>query len=277
MTDNLRGLLHQHFDVRCDIDNDPELVHESLKLRYQVYCLERGFENPDEHPEHEERDPYDDRALHSLLIHRASGLAAGTVRLILPDQRQPIGSLPIDRLCQEPDLYDQALLPRANLAEVSRFAISKAFRRRVGDVATPTGVGPDWTEPVKIDRRVLPHLSLGLIHALVRVSVLSGITHWVAEMEPALLRMLGILGIHWTNLGPSVDFHGKRQPCHTELRTMLARVRDERPDIWDVLTDGGRYVPSAKRPALQIPPRRIDPPVRRPSRALQVIPLGRAA
>ena len=74
-------------------------------------------------------------------------------------------------------------------------------------------------------------------------SIRNGITHWVAEMEPALIRMLARLGMHWNPLGPIIEFHGKRQPCYTVLDAMLQRMLKERPDIWQVFTDGGGCLP----------------------------------
>jgi N-acyl amino acid synthase of PEP-CTERM/exosortase system len=75
------------------------------------------------------------------------------------------------------------------------------------------------------------------------MSVREGITHWAAMMEPALLRLLTRLGIHFNPLGPLVDHHGRRQPCWVDLDVMLRRAVDERPDVWNVITDGGRLWP----------------------------------
>ena len=246
MAEELRTLFNQYFDIRCDVDSSPALLAETLRLRYQVYCVEHAYEDPDAFPNGMEEDGYDTRSLHALLIHRASTLAAGTVRLIRPDVSFPIGSLPIETLCKEPDLFDESILPRASLAEVSRFAVSKAFRRRAEDAPTPSGVGLDWRERQEIEQRRLPHLSLGLVQAMVCLSAHHGITHWVAEMEPALLRMYSKLGVHWIKLGPVVEFHGKRQPCYTHLDQMLDRNLDERPDIWDLITDGGDCIRAGK-------------------------------
>jgi len=186
---------------------------------------------------------YDDRAMHTLLVHRASGLIAGTVRVIRTDPERLVGSLPIDGLCRDPGLFDEAVCPRATLAEISRFAISKDFRRRVEDAQTPAGVGHNRTERKPSEHRRISHLSLGLMQGLACNSARAGITHWVAEMEPALLRMLSKLGMHWNKLGPVIDFHGKRQPCFTVLDQMFDRMWDERPDIWNVFTNGGECVP----------------------------------
>ena len=241
MNESLRGLYQTYFDVRCDIGDHAELLRDALRLRYQVYCVEQGYEDIAAFPDGMERDAYDVRSLHALLIHRTSRLVAGTVRLIRPDPAQPEGSLPIDRVCPDPRLRDPGFLPRESLAEVSRFAVSKAFRRRIEDAPTPTGVGPGWRERRRREQRRVPHLSLGLVQAMVCTSAEYGITHWVAEMEPALLRMYAKLAIHWHPLGDLVDFHGRRQPCWTQLNEMLMKTYRERPEIWDLITNGGAY------------------------------------
>jgi N-acyl amino acid synthase of PEP-CTERM/exosortase system len=234
----LRELYESYFHIHHLVDGDPRLLQESYRLRYQVYCSEHGYEDPGEFPDQQERDHFDDRAFHSLLIHRPTGIAAGCTRLIRVDPNDPHSSLPVDGLCRDPALHDEGLLPRSSLAEVSRFAVSKDFRKRIQDARTPTGVGEDWRE-VKDERRRIPHISLGLIQAIVCSSYQHGITHWVAEMEPALLRMLRSFGVHFVNLGPVVEFHGRRQPCYVELAEMLRRARRERPEVWELISADG--------------------------------------
>ena len=248
MSEELNRLIHSYFEIHHDVSQEPELLHEALRLRYQVYCVEHAYEDPAAFTDEMERDVYDGRAMHTLLVHRASGLIAGTVRVILTDPQARSGSLPIDNLCEEPGLFDESVCPRARLAEISRFAISKEFRRRVEDAQTPAGVGHNWTERKPNENRRIPHLSLGLMQGLACNSGRAGITHWVAEMEPALLRMLSRLGVHWNKLGPVIQFRGKRQPCFTVLDQMFERMWDERPDIWNVFTNGGKYVPGGVSP-----------------------------
>src|SRR5690348_7843958 len=71
----------------------PELKAECFRIRYQVYCIEQGFEEADVNPGIE-IDQYDERSAHALLVHRSSGLAVGTIRLVLHQEGQQ-GSLPI--------------------------------------------------------------------------------------------------------------------------------------------------------------------------------------
>ena len=62
--------------------NDP-LFNDVLALRYQIYCEQRGFEKPEDHPEGLERDAADDHAVHFAAIHDETKEVLGTIRLIL--------------------------------------------------------------------------------------------------------------------------------------------------------------------------------------------------
>lgn len=238
---------HAYFEA---IEADtPELENETYRLRYHVYCMERGFENPHDFPDGLEKDRYDQRSRHALLIHKPTSHIAGTVRLILPDPAAPAGSLPIDEVCDVQQLVDPADLPRAHTAEISRFAISRSYRRRTGEAESETGITPESLAAFEaaqrdmVDRRLAPHLILGLIAALVRFSEAEDISHWCCVMERSLLRLLGRVAIYFEYLGPEVECHGKRQPCYAHLGSLLHRVNAERPDVWSVLTENGRIQP----------------------------------
>src|SRR3954454_8193924 len=80
---NLSRLYETHFDiVRADT---PALLDRVYQIRYQVYCVENPFEDPAQNVGAREIDADDDRAAHILLMHRRSGEAAGTARVIFPD------------------------------------------------------------------------------------------------------------------------------------------------------------------------------------------------
>jgi N-acyl amino acid synthase of PEP-CTERM/exosortase system len=217
---------NQYF--RTQQAGSPGLVSMAQAIRYQVYCLERKFENAAEHQDGLECDEFDRLAVHSLLFHCPSGQAIGTARLILPGDNDS-GVLPIRKLLREAGLRGRDHFPIETTAEVSRFAISNQFRRRGGDE------GVAITAPEC--RSNLP--CLGLIQELLRQSLECGLTHWAAVMEPKLLRMLAVMGIHFTSVGPLVVHHGLRQPSYCDLSEMLQRLRREHFDHWLVVTDGG--------------------------------------
>src|SRR5665213_237477 len=102
-----------------------DLIRRAQEIRYQVYCVEHPFENADDHPDGLETDEFDPHSVHSLLFHRPSGQAMGTVRLVLPLRDAPERSFAIQRVVNHPILRDGGIFPLQSVAEVSRFSISK--------------------------------------------------------------------------------------------------------------------------------------------------------
>lgn len=241
--ERLFDAFNQYFEV---IYADTDALREAVfRIRYQVYCVETQFEDPENHPDGLEQDAFDCDSRHVLLRHRTTGWDAGTVRLaVLRSENDPF---PVEEACGDVFSVDRLgdyVYQRSVTAEVSRFAVSKEFRRRYQEYLSPAGIGPD--EPMHgsqpKDRRtrdretnVVPHIQLGLIRGLVAISRKQGIQFWCAAMEPALLRRLARIGIHFHDSGSLVEYHGKRQPCIARVKDLLGRVAMERPDIWEVL------------------------------------------
>ena len=222
--DTLLERFNRHFRTMSADTSD--LIRRAQEIRYQVYCVERPFENPADYPDRREKDHRDQHSVHSLLIHRVTGHAVGTVRLVLPRRDALHESFAIQR-ATDPSLWT-ASLPLYSTAEVSRFSISKQFRETLhsGDA------------DLAVERQIGPLMSLGLIQTLVRMSARHGITHWCALMEPKLLRMLAAMAIHFKPLGKPVEYRGLRQPCYCHVPTVLDRVKRDRPTFWQILTDG---------------------------------------
>lgn len=223
-------------------------VEESQRLRYQVYCIETGFEDASAFPDGRERDNFDDgRTVCSLLVHRPTQSVAGTVRLILPDLSP--GALPLPAFSVSSDLaaLSESQAPRAKTGEISRFAISKQFRKRAEDTLIPALYEPSGKPD---DVRVIPHITLGLMQAILRMSLENGITHLVIAVEPALDRLVRKLGIVFTPIGPLFEYHGKRRGHYRSIAELLDQVYEQRPEIWEVLTDAGTLWPAPSQPTL---------------------------
>ena len=219
----------------------PELIDEVHRIRYQVYCVENEYEDPARNLGGLERDEYDAHSVHGLLVHTASKAPVGTVRLVMHKPGMRRGSLPIHKICRHPDLLDPDFLPLETTAEFSRFAISKAFRRRAEGqtCAGNAEAGRQETEGL------IPHISVGLITIALRLAFAHGITHVCAMMEPALLRLLSRFAIKFKPLGAQVEFHGWRQPCYTTIAGVLSEIELERHQMWERITDNGRLWPSS--------------------------------
>src|SRR5689334_2829882 len=222
---DLSKLYTRHFDVvRADT---PALLDRVYELRYQVYCVENPFEDPAENPGGREIDAEDDRAAHVLLIHRESGEAAGTARVILPDRRR---ALPIQSVLDAGGRRLFAHLPTHTVGEVSRFAVPKAFRRRRGEARyADIGINEPTAAP---EQRVMPFITFGLFRGIVGVCLESGLSHMTAVMEAPLIRLLKRFGLDFHALGGLVEYHGLRQPCVARVFDLIDQVRDENGTLW---------------------------------------------
>lgn len=227
----------------------PELKRQVYILRYQVYALETGFERVEDCKSaldsqgelvHWEEDEYDPRSEHYLVLHRRTGIYAATTRMILPDPRDIGAPFPIELHCQ---LDRRITEPEARLSigEISRFAVSKHFKRRLGEAGSIAGVAEDVEVYLQQDeRRVLPHLSLGLLAAVVRIAHARRISHMYAVMEPALYRLLGRFGVVFETIGPTTDYHGMRTPCLITMDETMPNIHRACAPLWNLMTDNGR-------------------------------------
>ncbi len=244
---DLRTKFYEYFELVPAV-NDP-LRHEVYKLRFQVYCLETGFERledcecviEDGVTVYLERDAFDTRSDHYLIRHRRTGLYAATVRLVLPDPDDPQAPYPIEGHCRlDTPVSDPGI--RCHLAEISRFAVSKDFKKRRGESGTLAGIGEQTKVYFEEDeRRILPHITVGLFAAIVRMTRAHDITHWYGVMEPALLRLLRLFGIRFVPIGPDVDYHGLRRPCLAEVEEVLPNMKKVNRAVWDLITECGKY------------------------------------
>jgi N-acyl amino acid synthase of PEP-CTERM/exosortase system len=135
--------------------------------------------------------------------------------------------------------------------EVSRFAISKHFRRRLDEFQSPSAAGTFDPERERCyqeqELKIMPHISLGLFVAMVSMSREMGVSTWFCVMERALVRRLARYSLHFQPIGPIVEHHGKRQPCYADIDGFLKRAKLEQPDIWELITDNGALWRSDER------------------------------
>lgn len=206
-----------HGDYRIEHATTDELIREAQRLRYRVYCQERKFEPGQDGIE---ADFCDTHARHVVLRHRASGDLVGTVRVIFWTRDNPWAALPIQHIC-DPSLLRH--LPLNSTGEVSRFALC---RDRAGT-----------------DGRSALLLRLALIRGVLHASRDLGLTHWCAVMAPSLLRLLRTASVNFDPIGPLVEYHGLRQPAIADIDALLVKGREERPAIWDYVTDNGILAP----------------------------------
>jgi N-acyl-L-homoserine lactone synthetase len=183
------------------IDSDPRLMDESHLLRYQVYCVERRFLNPDHYPDHRERDEFDRHSLH-LGVMSPDGALLATARLVKVNM---IG-LPLFRHCtlypREMELFQDS----TRVAEISRLCVSRSLRKRHIGVTS---------------------VAINLYRAIYQASKRNGFTHWLVATEPSLQRLLASLKVPFREVGPRTDYYGPVAPYVVDLskwdQTILSR------------------------------------------------------
>jgi N-acyl amino acid synthase of PEP-CTERM/exosortase system len=246
MQQDLLSAFNQFFElIHADTD---ALRAQVFQLRYQVYVVETGFEREadckigkaaDGQIIRWEEDEFDIRSDHYLLRHRRTGAYAATTRLILPQDDEPY---PIEMHCKLDEPVNDPSI-RRHLSEISRFAVSKAFKRRLGEAQSVAGVASDIEVYFEEhERRVLPHISLGLFAAVMRMAQVHGISHCYAVMEPALVRLLGRFGILFRRIGPDVEHHGRRVPSITIADETLPNIKTVAPQVWELITNRGELM-----------------------------------
>ena len=215
----ISGLHHGRFKLMPIITAaQREEVH---RLRYQIYCIEYPYENPTQFADGLEHDEFDSHSDHRLIYDHHTEQAIGTVRLVLPLKDSLDLSFPIQSICCHPLLWDYTILKGA--AEVSRFAISKSVRSHLH-----AGTHHDFSSSM---------LTIMLLKGVIQMSREHGISDLFAVMEPSLLRLLASrFAFHFNPIGPMVDYHGMRQPCHANLNRLLERTRRENFAVWSFIT-----------------------------------------
>jgi len=218
------GLSAMRDRLTLTVADSPELIQEAYRLRHQVYCVENDYEPGSDGLEF---DSFDAHSRHVVITHNGTGDVVGTVRLVLARSDRLQDSFPIQRLC-DPSLL--RCVPLRTSGEVSRFAISKQ-RRQLHEAS-------------------LALTRLALVQGAVRLSAEAGHTHWLAVMEPSLLRLLRASGLHFQPLGPVINHHGWRQPVYADIRLLLDRMAKERPEIWRFVTGEGKWLGDPTRSAM---------------------------
>ena len=217
------------------IDDLPLLLEASYRVRYQVYCNERGFLPAEDYPDQLETDVFDAQSVHLGVVNTQGDLVA-TARLV---QRGAAG-LPMDSHCElfpdEPRLDN----PDYSVVEISRLAVSRRYNQRAGDgfyglqggrTSTIDGTG-------RVERRGGGEIVLTLFKAIYQESRRRGFTHWVSASERSLRRLVAKYGFMSRAIGPDCDYYGIVSPCVVDLRDLSAEIASGEIPVLRKFLDG---------------------------------------
>lgn len=207
--------------VIANTDFKKDLVY---KLRHNVYCDELNFEPIRE--DGLETDEFDAYSEYSLIQHIKSRTYAGTVRVVSPSNDEQL--LPIEKYCLDTITeteYSPTNFNRDDICEISRLAVPAAFRRRKADkfVGAATGGINDFIDSDK-ELRCFPFIAVGLYFSAAALVMKLGRKHAYVMMEPRLARSMGYVGIKFKQIGPVVDYHGRRAPYYINSDLLMSTL-----------------------------------------------------
>lgn len=223
------------FTFLC-VDNHKDLLQETFRLRYRIYCKEAEFLDDSEYPDEIETDIYDEHSIHFAALDNENQVV-GTLRLILDSAH----GFPLEVHCPN---YDKAktAFPRSQLAEISRLAVNKSVRRRKNDGLyglTSYNSNSDSETPEHIKRkRKRPIIVLGLYQQLYLESKRRGITHWYAAMEQKLNTTLKKFSFEFEPIGPEHDYYGPVTPFLGVVAKMEKRLYREKRYVMHLMVHG---------------------------------------
>ncbi len=206
----------------------PQDLDDVYKLRYEVYCLERGFEDPSKFYQNQEVDSYDARSIYTLLQHKKSGEFIGTARLILPDRQHiddaSFDHFPAQKLSNHSMVYDNEVFPINRTAEISRICYSQKKAKELGISAIE-------------QKLILP----GLLSGVYMLRDLHNIDHFMAVLEKRLINRCRQIGFTPTEVGDAIEHRGTRYTVAYDCDKCANYVKEKNAGLWNIITSNGKH------------------------------------
>ena len=201
-----------------------ELSNESYRIRNDVYCDELNFLDTGHNGL--EVDDFDKYSTHCLIQHIPTTRFSGTVRVVRPETNQH--SIPLQKYCSESISKDK-INPKDfaphEICEISRLAVPKDFRKRQTDnfKGAATGVINQQIYSEN-ELRCFPFIAVGLYLSAASIVIENNIKHTFVMMEPRLARSMSFIGIQFEQIGPAVNYHGKRAPYYINPSLLMENL-----------------------------------------------------
>jgi N-acyl amino acid synthase of PEP-CTERM/exosortase system len=213
-------------------------LHDSYRLRHEIYCLEEQFLSSENYPDGIQSDDYDALSEHFVVRENRMDKIAGCARLI-----KYSNELRFPTADHFSELYSKLSdKPLAEVFEVSRFCVSPDFRQRLVPKDGLYGIESYLEEnkfhhpEVPSELRKYPIILLLMIKAMYQFSLSVGGRFWIASMEPGLIRYFSSCGMKWEHLADNyIDFYGRVMPCLIDLEKAMVQMSEKRPDIYEFL------------------------------------------
>ncbi len=204
---------HHRSPYEVLVADEPRSRRIHHRLRYRVFCLETGYEDPRAFPDGEERDGWDAQAAHFLVRSREQGCWVAAARLVLP---HPERGLPITAVAR----LDHA--PHAASAEISRLSLVGQARQRIHRPVTGRSGHRAAAGEGFRPRRRGPWRTGAILHALLRAGLAYSLDHgigaWYLLTTRSLVRLVErALPVRLEPVGPACWHRGERIPYRVDV------------------------------------------------------------
>jgi N-acyl amino acid synthase of PEP-CTERM/exosortase system len=219
-------MMNENFEVILADNPDSRRIH--YQLRYQVFCLETGYEDPSQFPDGEEKDEWDDDAAHFLVKERSSGQWVAAMRLVFPTAR----NLPFEKRVA----IDSSLQrDHRHCAEISRLCMVGHYRRRLQGRVMPcvdrSTANPSQSNGVRseiIKQLRTAEILQVLLKAAVAVSCERAIGYWYMLTTRALAKIASyVLPLEMQLVGPACSHRGERYPFLVDVGQVMRELMDQ--------------------------------------------------
>ena len=183
------------------------------QIRYRVFCLERGFEDPTAFPTGEEKDTWDEHSVHFIVREKKTGRWIGSTRLILPEQ-----TLPVEHMETVSEGFLNGM-DRQRFGEISRFCIINKNTKTTSQFSHISKPQLDWIGG--IDKADQFEITLGMVRALAVYGIQHGLDYSYMFITKSLARLLKRLGISLYQTGPMKEYRGLRAPFLVDYRESM--------------------------------------------------------
>ncbi len=218
---------------RIDAALDETLHDEVYRIRHEVYCEDLGFEPIRD--DRREVDAYDAHSIHCLLrTVSAPHQPVGCARLVLANPADRNAPLPFERVCAEAldrTIIDPTKLPRERIAEVSRLAVRRAYRRRKGEAKKVITDIRDEDFGNAAQPR-FPYIPVSLYMGSIAIAARQGVDLLFVLTEPRLAAHFAKLGVRVTRIGAPIEHRGTRIPSVIEVQDVIRNMRMLMKPLW---------------------------------------------
>jgi len=230
-------MFDKHFEVVLADSEEAKRIH--YKIRYQVYCIESGYEDHRAFADGEEKDEWDHQSAHFAVRSKETGEWIAAMRLILPGNHN---EQPVFRLCDiDTTVSDKTRYSKTG--EISRLCIISPYRRKPLPTRSEMNLHAESSSlPHQRDRCKEPLIVLGLFRAAVQYSREHNIPYWYFLTTPALARILKRMHVNLIKAGGGCQHNGERHPFLVDLRDAVARARRGSAIIAQILGNKVGYI-----------------------------------